>query len=246
MSDSRQRSNYPAIEARFLGRIPFQLAWEVQRKIWEEFARAGEETRNDVFLFLEHDPVFTLGKGGSESNIITRRCPDGTGEVPLVRVNRGGEVTWHGPGQLMFYALCDLKRRDRDVHQHCRRLEEVFVRYLAALGIVADRRKDMPGLWVEGEKILSLGVGARRWITMHGVAFNVSPDLRYFGMIHPCGEVGAVATSLKRLKGEVLSLRDVTMALVPICSEVFESEVFMVPFEGCLSVSAPAAEGGGN
>ena len=99
----------------------------------------------------------------------------------------------------MFYALCDLRWRDRDVHRHCRRLEEVFVRYLAGLDIEAARRSGMPGLWVDGKKILSLGVGARRWVTMHGVAFNVSPDLRYFGMINPCGEVGAPVTSLARL-----------------------------------------------
>ncbi len=243
MSEPRPAAKNPDVRAHFLGRVPFGKAWEIQQKIWK--GRAGGETREDVFLFLEHEPVFTLGQGGSESNVISRLSPNGTGEVPLVRVNRGGEVTWHGPGQLMLYALCDLRRRDRDVHEHCRRLEEVFIRYLAGVDIAADRRSDMPGLWVEGRKILSLGVGARRWVTMHGVAFNVSPDLRYFEMIHPCGEVGADVTSLERLLDETPDLRGMAEALVPICSDVFESEVCMIPDgEGLPSSAAPAAGGG--
>ncbi len=225
----------------------------MQRKIWDE--RAGGNVREDDFLFLEHEPVFTLGQGGLESNVISRRSPDGGEpngveadggeEIPLIRVNRGGEVTWHGPGQLMFYALCDLRRRDRDVHRHCRRLEEVFVRYLAGLDIEAVRRSGMPGLWVDGRKILSLGVGARRWITMHGVAFNVSPDLRYFEMINPCGEVGAPVTSLALLLEGAPGLREVAEALVPICADVFESEVYMTSEEICAPSSAARAAGGG-
>lgn len=243
MSDSRQVKMFPDIRAHFLGRIPFNEAWEMQRGIWDE--RAGGEIREDVFLFLEHDPVFTLGRGGSESNIISRRSPGKEGEVPLVRVNRGGEVTYHGPGQLMMYALCDLRRRDRDVHRHCRRLEEVFIRYLAGKNIEAVRRSEMPGLWVGGEKILSLGVGARRWVTMHGVAFNLATDLRYFEMIHPCGKVGARVTSLERISGEALSSREVAEALVPICAEIFESEARMVPEGDRSPFTALRAAGGG-
>jgi lipoate-protein ligase B len=243
LNDPRPAEKYPDVRAQFLGRVPFEKAWKLQRKIWDE--RAGGKIREDVFLFLEHEPVFTLGQGGSESNVISRRSPDGGEEVPLIRVNRGGEVTCHGPGQLMFYALCDLRRRDRDVHRHCRRLEEIFIRYLADLDIEAARRSGMPGLWVEGRKILSLGVGARRWITMHGVAFNVSPDLRYFGMINPCGEVGAPVTSLARLLDGAPGLREVAEALVPICSDVFESEVYMTPEDNCALSSAARAAGGG-
>ncbi len=242
MSDPRPTKNFPDLRAHFLGRVPFGEAWEMQRAIWEE--HAGGKIREDVLLFLDHDPVFTLGQGGSESNIISRCSPDGEGKVPLVRVNRGGEVTCHGPGQLMMYALCDLRRRDRDVHRHCRRLEEIFLRYVAGLGFEAERRSDMPGLWVGGRKILSLGVGARRWTTMHGVAFNLSPDLRYFEMIHPCGEVGARVTSLERLLGGAPSLREAAEALVPICADVFESEVCMIPEGEHLLFPALRAAGG--
>jgi len=213
------------MKACYLGQMAFQPAWELQRRIWE--ARASGRLGADVLLFVEHDPVLTLGQGGSEAHILTTRVPGDGAEVPVVRVNRGGEVTYHGPGQLMIYALCDLRARGRDVHLHCRRLEEVALRYLGRRGFVAARRPGNPGLWVEDAKILSLGVGARRWVTMHGVAFNVSTDLRFFEMIHPCGEVGGRVTSLERLLGEAPPLRQVAEDLLPVCEEVFGGAVAM-------------------
>jgi lipoate-protein ligase B len=219
--------------------MPFGEAWDLQRRIWEE--RAGGRLAEDALLFLDHEPVFTLGQGGAEGNVLTTRAPWDGAEVPVVRINRGGEVTYHGPGQLMLYALCDLRRGDRDVHRHCRRLEEVFVRYLAALGFGAERRPGQPGLWVEGAKILSLGVGARRWITMHGVAFNVSTDLRFFDMIHPCGEAGARITSLERLLGAAPPLRQVVDAIVPICADVFGERIHIEPGAGSLLAASAGA-----
>ncbi len=203
--------------------MPFESAWELQKDIWEE--RAEGRLNEDVFLLLEHEPVITLGAGGAEGNIISRESPAGGAEVPLYRINRGGEVTFHGPGQLMMYAICDLKERERDVHTHCRRLEEVFLRYLGSLGIEARRREGMPGLWVGEEKILSLGVGARRWVTIHGVAFNISTDLQFFEMIHPCGEVGARVTTLERLLGSPRRLDEVAESLRPILADVFEQKI---------------------
>ncbi|MFC1491195.1 lipoyl(octanoyl) transferase LipB, partial [Nitrospinota bacterium] len=223
LSDKPEKIFFPGMTAGFLGRMPFGEVWALQRKIWED--RASGRLAEDIFLFLEHGPVFTLGLGGSEGHVISRRSPVGDGEVPLFRINRGGEVTYHGPGQLMLYALCDLRARDRDVHSHCRRLEEVFLRYLVGLGFEAERRPEMPGLWVKGQKILSLGVGARRWVTMHGVAFNVTTDLRYFGMIHPCGEAGSRVTSLEQLLRRAVPLEEVTEALIPLCAEVFEQDI---------------------
>jgi len=127
----------------FLGRMAFGEAWELQRRIWEE--RASGRLAEDALLFLDHEPVFTLGQGGAEGNVLRTRTPWDGAEVPIVRVNRGGEVTYHGPGQLMLYALCDLRRGDRDVHRHCRRLEEVFRRYLAGLGF--EPREERPAQW---------------------------------------------------------------------------------------------------
>jgi len=220
--------------------MAFGEAWALQRRLWEE--RAAGRLAEDALLLLDHEPVFTLGQGGAEANVLRTRAPwDGT-EVPVVRINRGGEVTYHGPGQLMLYAVCDLRARDRDVHRHCRRLEEVFVRHLADLGFRAERRPGQPGLWVAGAKILSLGVGARRWITMHGVAFNVSTDLRFFEMIHPCGEAGARVTSLDRLLGAAPPLSQVAEAIVPLCADVFGERIRIEPdVESLLAASAGAA-----
>ena len=217
--------NKPSISAAFLGRVAFNEAWDLQKCLWAE--RAGGRLEEDIFLFLEHDPVMTLGKGGSEDNVLFRRSPVDGAEVPLVRVNRGGEVTFHGPGQLMLYAICDLRERERDVHLHCRRLEEVFRRYLENRGFCAERRTGSPGLWVEDEKILALGVGARRWVTMHGVSFNASPDLRYFGMMHPCGEAGGRTTSLEKLLGDAPPLPQLAQDLILTCADVFDTHVAM-------------------
>lgn len=217
--------NNPSIRAAYLGRMTFGEAWDLQKSLWAE--RAEGRLREDVFLFLEHDPVMTLGKGGSEDNVLLRRSPVDGAEVPLVRINRGGEVTFHGPGQLMLYAICDLREWERDVHLHCRRLEEVFRRYLEGKGFHAERRPGNPGLWVGDEKILALGVGARRWVTMHGVSFNASPDLRYFEMMHPCGEVGGRTTSLVKLMGESPPPSELAQDLIPICADVFDARITM-------------------
>lgn len=223
--------------------MPFENAWELQKNIWEE--RAGGRLNDDVFLFLEHEPVITLGAGGAEGNIISRESPVGGGEVPLYRINRGGEVTFHGPGQLMMYAICDLKERERDVHAHCRRLEEVFLRYLASLGIEGRRREGMPGLWVGEEKILSLGVGARRWVTIHGVAFNISTNLRFFEMIHPCGEVGARVTTLERLSGSACGMDEMAESLRPILADIFGQKItWFDDIESRFSFLAPAEDEG--
>ena len=211
--------NKPSIRAAFLGRVAFHEAWDLQKRLWTE--RAEGRLKQDIFLFLEHEPVMTLGKGGAEENVLLRRSPVDGAEVPLVRINRGGEVTFHGPGQLMLYAICDLREWERDVHLHCRRLEEVFRRYLERKGLRAERRPGNPGLWVGDEKILALGVGARRWVTMHGVSFNASPDLRYFEMMHPCGEVGGRVTSLEELLGNSPPLLELAQDLIPLCAETF-------------------------
>ncbi|MDA1000432.1 MAG: lipoyl(octanoyl) transferase LipB [bacterium] len=232
----------PDIHAAFWGRMGFGAAWELQERLW--WARAEGRLAQDILLLLDHNPVLTLGQGGTEENVLHRRSPEDEKEVPIVRVNRGGEVTFHGPGQLMLYAICDLRCRDRDVHAHCRRLEEVFLRYLARKGFEAHRRPGMPGLWVGGEKILALGVGARRWVTMHGVAFNVSTDLRYFDMIHPCGEVGGRVTSLERLMGAAPSLGEVAEELLPVCADVFGGRIYQDKdgLSAYLEKAAPAGE----
>ena len=145
----------------------------------------------DTLLLLEHPHVYTLGRGASEAFIVSP--PAG---VPIHRVSRGGEVTYHGPGQLVGYPILKLEGPARDVHGYLRALEEVLIRALAACGISAGRREGLTGVWIGNRKIASLGVGIKRWVTLHGFAINVNPDLAYFGGIIPCGIAGCAMTSV--------------------------------------------------
>lgn len=151
----------------------------------------------DTLLLLEHPPVYTLGRGADPRHLggVAR------GAVPVVRVGRGGEVTYHGPGQLVGYPIIDLRARRPDVHWYLRTLEEVLVGALADLGIAAGRVAGRTGVWVGGRKIASIGVGVRRWVTWHGFALNVGPDLGGFATITPCGLEGVEMTSVAREGG---------------------------------------------
>lgn len=177
---------------RWLGRVPFEETWRAQEAFVER--KAEDPSVPDEFWLLEHDPVYTIG-----------RTPDRTslrgGEAlphPVFEINRGGQATWHGPGQLVGYALFDLKRRGRDLHAHLRGLEESLIALLGGYSIVAERREGLTGVWVGGRKIASIGVGVRRWISMHGFALNVCGTLGAFGHITPCGIAGVEMTSMER------------------------------------------------
>ena len=211
------------IKAFSLGRQGFLDSWKIQKELSKK--RSSGELNHDVLLFLEHDPVFTLGVGANEENILSRNSPVDGEVVPLLRINRGGEVTFHGPGQLMVYAIFDLRNYGKDVHVHCRKLEEIFVKYSCTIGLNVLRKEKKPGLWKDDLKILSLGIGVRRWITMHGVSFNVSPNLEFFKMINPCGFVDEQIASLESLNLDVPSINDIISSLIPICSEIFGQNV---------------------
>ncbi len=145
---------------------------------------------DDVLLLLEHPPVITLGRGARGRNVL-----DSEG-LPVYRVRRGGDVTFHGPGQLVGYPIIDLKRHGRDVHAYIRKLEQVLISVLASFAVVARRRDGLTGVWVKEAKIASIGIGVRRWITSHGFALNVNPDLAFFRRIVPCGLSGVRMTSM--------------------------------------------------
>jgi len=164
------------------------LAWQ---ELLVNQRRTGEG--DDLLLLLEHPPVFTLGRGADDHNILTPR------QTPVYRVNRGGEVTFHGPGQLVGYPIVDLTAHGRDVHAYLRNLEAVLIAVLAEYGLPARRKAGFTGVWLGEEKIASIGVGVRRWITYHGFALNVDPDLSYFDDIVPCGLTGVHMTSMAAL-----------------------------------------------
>jgi len=147
-------------------------------------------------IFTEHPPVFTIGTSGSESDVLHTQI-DGE-DIAVFKSGRGGEVTYHGPGQLLCYVLADL-RQEQDLHRHVWRLEEMITRGLKAFGLTGERDARGIGIWVEGKKIAAIGVRCRRWITYHGVALNINPNLRHFSGIVPCGMSDAPVTSMQAM-----------------------------------------------
>lgn len=162
-----------------------------------------EGSVGDTLLMMEHPHVFTLGRGADERFIVANA--EG---VPIRRVSRGGEVTYHGPGQLIGYPILKLEGRDRDVTKYLRSLEAAMIDALAKIGIEAGRRDGMTGVWLGARKIASIGVGIRRWTTWHGFALNVSTDLRYFDSIVPCGIEGCRMTSVCEITNRAVSVRE--------------------------------------
>jgi lipoyl(octanoyl) transferase len=174
-----------------MGVIDYQAALELQGTL---VAARMHDKIGDTLLLLEHPPVYTLGRGADASFIL-----DPPADVPIHRVSRGGQVTYHGPGQLVGYPILKLADAERDVIRYLRKLEQVIVEALAAVAIAAQRREGLTGVWIGDEKIASIGVGIRRWTTLHGFAINVATDLGCFDRIVPCGIAGCRMTSLTEL-----------------------------------------------
>ena len=171
-----------------LGCLDYQVALGVQEQLVE---RKQRDPCADILLFVEHHHVYTLGRGGDESNVLAPQ------EVPLYRTSRGGDVTYHGPGQIVVYPIIDLRSKLRkDVHRYVRNLEYTAMRTLKDFGLVAIRRPPFTGIWIGDKKIAAIGVAVRRCITFHGLALNVNTDLSYFDRIIPCGLTWADVTSM--------------------------------------------------
>jgi lipoate-protein ligase B len=165
---------------RDLGVCPYPTALALQEEL---VARKTGGERDEYLLLVEHDPVYTLGRGADAADLLGADQRLG---VPVFRVSRGGGVTFHGPGQLVAYPIVTLARGGRDVHRYIHRLEDVLIEVCGEFGIAATRRAGLTGVWVDAAKIASIGVGVRRWTTFHGIALNVSTDLRFFTEIVPC------------------------------------------------------------
>ena len=184
------------VEVRHLGRIDFDPAWELQRRL------ASQVTPDRGFLLLlEHSPVFTIGKNGNPANILA------AGDIPVRRIDRGGDVTYHGPGQLVGYPLVDVRRLG--IRGLVESLEESLVELLEGLGVRATLRPKCVGVWASGGKIASLGIRVSRGVSMHGFALNVGNDLEPFTRIHPCGVPGCAMTSVSRELGREVGVDEV-------------------------------------
>jgi lipoyl(octanoyl) transferase len=203
-----------AFVAHWLGRVDYPNALDLQQRLRD--ARIRGEI-GDTLLLLEHPHVFTLGRGADERFLLSQRPSD----VPVYRVSRGGQVTYHGPGQLIGYPILKLEGRGRDVHRYLRSIEEAIIRALADCKIEGIRREGLTGIWVGTRKIGSIGVGIKRWTTCHGFALNVCPDLSYFSGIVPCGIDGCQMTSIEVLSEKEIGIDEFAASMRSRFAEVF-------------------------
>ena len=202
------------------GRIPYDKALELQLALLEKRKRDEIE---DTLLLLEHPPTFTIGRRGDTGNLLAAEDTLNDVGIRLEVISRGGDITFHGPGQLVGYPIMDLNKMGRDIHRYLRGLESVIIKALENYGIKAGRIEGVTGVWVKRHKIASIGVGVKRWITYHGFALNVNTDLTYFDKIVPCGIPGVKMTSVQKwlAQRDEVDMAEAEESVIQAFSEVF-------------------------
>jgi lipoate-protein ligase B len=205
---------------RALGFMEYREAWELQRKLHHQRV---DGKISDVLLLLEHPPTITIGKSGDLDNVLISRDRIAEKRISIFFVDRGGDVTYHGPGQLVGYPILDLKERGRDLHRYVHHLEEVILRTLRDFSIHGVRDKEHPGVWVNGEEVSAIGLGVKRWVSMHGFALNVNTDLEYFSFINPCGFSDRRATSMAKILRCHVPMEEATKSLKSHFCEIFNT-----------------------
>jgi len=202
-----------------LGTEEYGKVFELQKQL--NYARR-HGTIPDIVIFLEHHPCFTVGRhGGFDHILVSNQILEGQG-IRIYETDRGGDITYHGPGQLVCYPILDLNGFGRDVHLYAHRMEGTLIRTLQAFGITAGRKKEYPGVWVESAKIAAEGIGVQHWVTMHGVSLNVGPDLSHFSLIIPCGISTMGVTSMEKILGNKVELVSVRREMRSQLSKVFD------------------------
>jgi len=225
-----------------LGTMPYADALALQRAVAR--ARISGEIDEDLLLLVEHPPVVTLGRSSKERHLLASPAMLAARGVELFEVERGGDVTFHGPGQLVGYPIVDLKRHKQDLHWYLRQVEEALIRGVAPLRISGERSAGYTGVWTQGRKLASIGVHARDWVTWHGFALNVTTDLGYFDLIVPCGiaavEMTSVARELATPRDDHAALRHtVRERVTDSFAEVFSLQRTMLPGEELLRLAPP-------
>lgn len=225
-----------------LGRAPYKQVWDYQEALLAKnaaiksarFQGKTADTENDTqhhLLFVEHPPVYTLGKSGNIENVLMTEEERGKRGLEFYKINRGGDITFHGPGQLVVYPILDLEKFYTDIGRYLRNLEEVIIKTLADYGITGDRSRGETGVWIDPaikgseRKICAIGVRCSRWITMHGLAFNINTDLDYFNNIIPCGIRDKQVTSMHKELGRHIAMDEVKEKVRTYFSEVFEVQL---------------------
>lgn len=206
-----------------LGLIDYKTAWDLQHKLFDQRVKNEIE---DTLLLLEHNPTYTLGKIADKKNLIGTEEFMNKNKISVYEIDRGGDITYHGPGQIVGYPIIDLKLWHQDTHQYLRALEEVIINVCQDFGLDAGRNVNHTGVWIKDRKICAIGVKISRWVTMHGFAFNVNTDLSMFNGIVPCGIKDKEVTSLKKELGTDVSMNRVKEIIVDSFITVFNySEV---------------------
>ena len=223
-----------------LGQIDYKEAWDYQEKLFHDLVAIKLANRdlpedqqkitNNYLLFCEHPHVYTLGKSGKEEHLLLNEDGLKQKDATYYKINRGGDITYHGPGQLVGYPIIDLDNFFTDIHKYLRYLEEAIIRTLHDYGIVGGRISGMTGVWLDHiekrnpRKICAIGVKTSRWVTMHGFAFNVNANLDYFNNIIPCGISDKAVTSLDKELGRSMDLEEVSEKVKLHLAEIFEFE----------------------
>ncbi len=216
-----------------IGRTRYRDAWDLQKKIFD-LRHYGLIT--DVLLYTEHEHVYTIGKGGDDNHLLASDQELRQGGVEVFRIDRGGDITYHGPGQVVGYPILALNDYFADIHRYLRSLEEVIILTLDEFGVEAGREEGMTGVWVKGEKIAAIGVKVSRWVTMHGFALNVNTDLSKFDRIIPCGIFHKGVTSMQRVLGREIPLGELHDRLTESFAYVFGCQPVRVSKEELLRV----------
>ena len=221
-----------------LGKIDYKETWEYQEKLFEKIVSikgqnrdlsSGEQIKiKNHLLFCEHPHVYTLGKSGSENNLLIDQLQLKAKDASFYKINRGGDITYHGPGQIVGYPIFDLELFNVRIKQYINKLEEAIIKTLSIYNLKGERLKNGTGVWLDSEipgkarKICAIGVRVSRFVTMHGFAFNVNSNLEYFNYINPCGFVDKGITSLEKEVGEKIDMNNVKMVVREKMNEVFE------------------------
>jgi len=203
--------------------VPFKKAWQIQHLL---HSLRVKESIPDVLILVEHTHVFTFGRKGNQRNLLISEDYLKTHGIDIFTIERGGDITYHGPGQLVGYPIFHLKKALAGLRKYVWSIEEVLIRTLKEFGIDAGRIEGLRGVWVEDKKIAAIGIAVKRWVTFHGFAFNISTDLRYFDMMIPCGIRGKGVTSLSRLLGREVSLEEVKPVVLKNFMDIF-NKVFV-------------------
>lgn len=225
-----------------LGRKDYKETWDYQAQLLEKTVSLKRENRNkevpthtpNHFLFVEHPHVYTLGKSGDLNNLLLNKSQLKQKGATFYKINRGGDITYHGPGQIVGYPILDLENFFTDIHKYLRLLEEAIIRTLAEYGLKTTRSKGETGVWLGvgtpfARKICAMGIRASRWVTMHGFALNVNVNLGYFDNIIPCGIRGKAVTSMQAELGFEVSETEVKQKILKHFKELFEVKAYIKP-----------------